>query len=121
MKNNFWGEITISLVLIFLLILLLNPLGLSMSQSVQMMLTVGLAVIFIVFATFVWKEKAADERESLHRYIAARFAYLAGTAILIVGVIIQSFNHLLDFWLIFALAVMIFAKIIGRIYSQFKH
>lgn len=120
-KNNFLGEITISVILIILLILLLNPFNFWMPTAMHMMMIVGLAVFIIIFAGYVWKEKSHDERESLHRNIAARYGYLAGIGILSVGVIIQSMQHTLDIWLIVSLTVMILAKIIGVIYSNQKY
>lgn len=121
MHNNILGEIAISLILLIFLILLVNPFDLLMPKPMEMMLVLGLALIFIIFAGFFWKEKAIDERESLHRYIAGRFAYFTGVTLLTLGVILQSFRHSLDRWLIFTLIAMIIAKIVGLFYSRFKH
>lgn len=112
------SELLISGVLITLLILLLNPFNFWMPTAVHMMMIVAFALFFILFASFIWKEKVQDERESLHRYIAARFAYLSGVTILVIGVIVQSLEHTLDIWLIATLTVMILAKIIGFIYGE---
>src|SRR3989344_3467470 len=110
MKNNFLTEIIISAVLIGLLVLLLNPFEFLMTTPVQTMTIAAILIIFVSFCVFVWKEKSKDEREQLHKQIASRFAYLSGASILLVGVIIESFNHNLDPWLILALIVMILAK-----------
>ncbi len=120
-KNNFLGEISISVILILLLILLLNPFNFWMPTAVHMMMIAGLAVVVIFFAGYVWKEKSHDERESLHRNMAARYAYLAGVGVLSLGVIVQSLQHTLDIWLIVSLTVMILAKIAGVIYSNQKY
>ncbi len=121
MKSNFLGELLISIVLILLVVLLTNPLDFWMPQPIHMGAIFALAILFILFAVFVWRENVKDERESLHRYIAARFAYIAGTATLVLGVILQSLKHIVDAWLVIVLVIMILAKIVGRIYSQQKH
>ena len=121
MKNNFLQEIFISLVLIVLLISFLNPFGFWMPTILLMMMVLGLIVVFSVFVSFIWRENARDEREGLHKMMAGRIAFLAGTAILVIGIIVQSFKHELDFWLVLTLGTMILAKIIGLIYSRTKH
>ena len=121
MKNNLIQESAVSLILIVLLALFLNPFGFWMPNALLMMMMLGLVVVFVVFASFVWKENARDEREGLHKMIAGRIAFLVGTALLVVGIIVQSFKHELDFWLIFTLGTMILAKIIGLVYGRIKH
>lgn len=121
MKNNLIQEIAVSLILIVLLVLFLNPFGFWMPTTLLMMLVLGLVVVFVVFASFVWKENSRDEREGLHKMMASRIAFLAGTAVLVVAIIVQSFKHELDFWLVLTLGIMILAKIIGLIYSRVRH
>lgn len=121
MKNNFLQEIIVSGVLILLLILFLNPFELWMPPILLMMMVLGLVVVFSLFASFIWRENNKDEREGLHKMMAGRIAFLAGTATLVMAIIIQSFRHNLDFWLVLTLGVMILAKVIGLIYSRIKH
>lgn len=121
MKYNFAAEVVVSLILVIFLILLLNPLDLFMPQPIHMMMIIGLALIFFIFVSLVWREKAADERESLHRYIAGRFAYLTGVTILTAGVIVQSLRHALDSWLVVTLVAMILAKTIGSLYGRIRY
>ena len=121
MKNNLLQEIIVSLVLIILLVLFLNPFEFWMPPILLMMMVLGLVVIFSLFASFIWRENAKDERESLHKMMAGRIAFLAGTATLVIAVIVQSFKHELDVWLVVTLGVTILAKIVGFIYSRMKH
>lgn len=121
MKNSYFGEIIISLILIVLLVFLINPMNFWMPQPANMMMVAALAVLFVIFAGFVWKEKASDERESLHRYIGARFAYLTGTGVLVLGVVFESLSHMIDGWLVIALGAMILAKVVGLLYGRIKH
>lgn len=120
MKNNFFQEIIVSLILIALLILFLNPLGFWMPNIILMAMITGLVVVFCVFAGFVWRENEKDEREALHKMMAGRIAFLAGTAILVIGIIVQSLRHQLDFWIVLTLGIMILAKISGLVYSQLR-
>jgi len=121
MKNNLLQEISISGILIILLVLFLNPFGFWMPNALLMMTVLGFVVVFVVFASFVWKENSRDEREGLHKMMAGRIAFLVGTAILVIGIIVQSFKHELDFWLVLTLGTMILAKIIGLIYGRIKN
>ena len=111
----------ISVVLIVLLILFLNPFELWMPPVLLMMMVLGLVMAFALFASFIWRENSRDEREGLHKMMAGRFAFLAGTASLVIGIIVQSFRHELDFWLVLTLGIMILAKITGLIYGRARH
>ena len=121
MKNSFLPEIIVSGILIVLLILFLNPFDFWMPTILLMMMVLGLVVMFSIFASFIWRENSRDEREGLHKMMAGRIAFLAGTAVLVISIIVQSFKHELDFWLVFALGIMILAKITGLIYSRTRH
>src|SRR3989338_9954697 len=121
MKNNFLQEIFISALLIVLLVLFLNPFGFWMPNTLLLMMIAGLIVVFALFASFIWRETAKDERETLHRFMAGRIAYLAGAGGLVVAIIAESLQHDLDPWLVGILCIMIFAKIIGLIYGQTKY
>lgn len=118
MKAN---ELITSLVLIALLIIYLNPFGWWMSDKLFMTLTLTLVIIFALFAIFVWREHARDEREGLHKLITSRVAFLAGAITSIVGIVIQGFKHNVDPWLITTLGVMVLAKIIGSKYTRETH
>ncbi|MEK7177789.1 MAG: hypothetical protein AAB705_03115 [Patescibacteria group bacterium] len=101
-------------------ILFLNPSNLTMPDSIQTMLIVGMIVAFLTFSAFIFREKSSDERESLHILAAGRISYLVGVGTLIIGVIIQTLNHEIDPWLVIALCTMVFSKLLSRIYSHFK-
>ena len=84
-----------------------------------MMLSALLVVVFAFFASFVWREHAGDERESMHRMFAGRVGFLAGCAMLVAGIVFQSFSHTTDPLLVITLGIMIFAKIGALIYSSY--
>ena len=121
MNNSLLNEILISIALVVLLILFLNPFDFWMPNKILMLMILILIVVFSIFASFIWREDAKDERQTLHKMIAGRFAFLVGSAVLVIGVVFQSFEHKVDIWLILALGLMILAKIIGLIYGRFKY
>ena len=121
MKHSFMYELVISAVLIVLIVLFLDPFMLLMPDSFVYVLMVAVILIFVLFSSFVWKEKAHDERDELHKMIAGRIGYLAGVGILIVGVIIETLTSQVDPWLIIALGVMVLAKLAGLIYGRVRH
>lgn len=121
MPKSFWGEIAVSALLVVLLFVFFKPSGAAaMSMPGLMAVSAGLLIVFAVFAAFVWREDARDEREELHRLIANRAAFLASALVLIIGVIVQSFAHAVDPWIVWALGAMILAKVAGLIYSRVR-
>ncbi|MBI3589281.1 MAG: hypothetical protein HY093_02610 [Candidatus Liptonbacteria bacterium] len=117
-KNKFIQELLISLAFIILLVLVANPFDFWMPSTLTMTAAMLLVATFGVFAVFVWREKAADEREKLHRLMAGRFAYLLGAAGLTAGIVVQSLSHAIDPWLVISLAFMVLGKIVSLIYSR---
>lgn len=120
MKHNFIGEVIISSLLILLLIFFLHPFALMMPQSMHIIMIPLLVILFVIFAGLFWKETPGDERESLHKLIASRFAYFAGVVVLIAGIIIQSMQKAIDPWLIVTICVILLAKLVGLIYGHTK-
>ena len=118
--SNFVVETVISLILIVILMTFAGPTKLAMPESTAMFLTIGLIIIFLVFAGLIWKEKARDEREEYHRSHAGRVSFLVGSSILIAAIVVQGFNHNIDPWLVYTLAGMILSKTATRIYYQLK-
>lgn len=109
-------EFVIIGILFLIFFLLLNPFGWWMpNMMLAGLLIIGLA-IFGLFAAFTVKEEHSDEREAHHRVAAGRAAFVAGTAILALGMVIQSLHHTVDPWLFIAFVAMIVAKIASRTY-----
>lgn len=118
MKNNFIKESVVAAVLVGLLVLLINPMHLWMPDMAHTTVVVCLLIAFGLYSVFVLREKAADERDVLHRMFAARAAFFVGTTILTLGIFIGAQNDSVDVWLVAALVAMILAKILTRIYSD---
>lgn len=121
MKKNLAPEIIISGILIILVLIWLDPFQWLMPEPWAMTLIMILLLAYVIYLIFLWREKVADERESYHRLAASRNAWLAGTTVLIIGLTRQSLDHQIDPWIIYALVIMILAKIVSRIYQSLKN
>lgn len=75
-------------------------------------------VLFGMFAAFLLRERAVDERDAGHMSLAGRSAFLAGSSVLLVGIIVQGYHHEVDPWLVIALCTMVVIKIGSRIWSD---
>ncbi len=117
MKNNI-KEIIVPLTLVVLAVLLLNPFHFWMPDMAVMGILATLLVFFGVFASFILREKSIDERDNVNRSLAGRNAFLAGSSILMLAIVVQGYKEAIDPWLVVALIVMILVKISTRIWSD---
>jgi len=118
MTNNQTKEFAAAGVLIFLLVVLMNPFHFWMPTMAHMTVLAGAVVVFGLFSSFILREQAGDEREDIHRMFADRVAFLVGASMLTIGIIYQSYYDMLDVWLVAVLVAMIVAKIASRIYGD---
>ncbi len=117
MKNNL-SEICTTLFLVIIAILLLNPFDFWMPDMMVVGMLVLALVLFGIFASFILREKTVDERDAVHETLAGRNAFLAGSTILILGIVVEGYTHTVDPWLVIALIVMIVVKIGTRFWSD---
>ena len=117
MKNNI-QETIVTVCLTIIAILLLNPFHFWMPDMMVMVMLAFALVVFSIFASFILREKIFDERDSMHRTLAGRNAFLAGSSMLMLGIIIQGYSHKVDALLVIALIFMIIVKIGTRIWSD---
>lgn len=120
MKNKqLVSELSLSVLLLGLIGLCLEPVqAWWMPTMFANMVLLAVIVVFIVFAIFLWKEKALDERAELHRLVADRIAFLTGAGILVVGTLWQTWHHLENTWLLSALVGMVLVKLTALIYQE---
>lgn len=122
MKNKeLVGQFGLSLLLVILVGLCLGPVqALWMPTMFANMVLAAVIIVFIIFAIFIWKEKALDERAELHRLTADRVAFLIGSGILVLGVLWQTWHHADNTWLLGALVGMVLAKLIALVYQELR-
>lgn len=115
MKNNMTKEIIVSILIILLAVLLLNPMHFWMPNALVMCMLAFVLVLFAVFASFILKEKIYDERDLVNRSLAGRNAFITGSGVLMLGIVVQGYSHVVDPWLVISLILMILAKIGTRV------
>ena len=117
MKNNF-VSIALAVLLIVLLLAVSDPFMLWMPPMGFLAAMLCAALLLCVWAGFVMYERVTDERETLHRMHAGRAAYLSGIGVLTAAFVVQGFSHAIDPWISAALAVMVVAKLVARLYAD---
>lgn len=117
MKNNI-KEIIVTVFLIIIAVLLLNPFHFWMPDMMMIVILCIALIVFGFFTSFVLHEVSEDEREEQHRGLAGRNAYLVGSAVLMAGIVIQGYSHDVDPWLVIALIAMVVVKVGTRIWSD---
>lgn len=115
------SETMVTVVLLVVLVWFINPFDFLMTDAFHMTLLGLVVAFFAIFAMFLWRENAEDEREQLHRFIGARFAYTVAGTLLLTGTIWQALSHTIDIWLPATLAAMVFAKLLGRWYARRRY
>ena len=115
--RNYLIEIALLAVLFVLAGSIVNPY--YMPMGIHLTVLALLVACFALFAALVWKERGGDEREIAIRHQIDRFAFLAGASVLIVGLVAQSLTtHMVDGWVLGALAAMVIAKICASMYHN---
>lgn len=117
MKNKF-QEIIITICLVLVTILLLNPFHFWMPNMMVMIVLALTLVLFGIFASFILREKIFDERDAVHSSLAGRNAFLVGSATLTLAIIIEEWNGRLDPWLVIVFIIMLLTKIVTRIWTD---
>ena len=117
MKNNILEKV-VALALVIIAVLLLNPFNFWMPDMMVMGMLAGALVLFGLYASFILRENKLDERDEQHRTLAGRNAFLAGSGVLIMGIVVEGYRHAVDPWLVTALIVMVVVKIVTRIWSD---
>ena len=119
MKN--FIEFILGVVVLGILVLFLNPTHLLMPDSMNMMLIISLILVFFAFVGLIWREHPNDERELIHIGKSSRWSFFSGTSVLVLGIIVQATEHDIDPWLIYALSVMLLAKLISRAFHNLRN
>ena len=101
-------------ILVIILLSFLNSKSLIMPMNLSMFAVATTVVLFLAYASTIWKESVRDEREDHHRLMASRFGYLVGAGALVIAAIVQLFQHDLNPWVIYVIS----SKIVARMYFE---
>ncbi len=89
----------------------LDPFMYLMSSMVVNLLLALLMLVSVIYAVFIFKEQALDEREVAIRATADRLAFMAGTVVLTGAIIFQVlYMHRVGEEVVLALVVMVVVK-----------
>jgi|JI9StandDraft_1071089.scaffolds.fasta_scaffold160404_3 nicotinamide riboside transporter PnuC len=110
-------ELILPVILAVAVILKLNPFSFWMPDMAQMIVLVVIVLSTALFGLFLWRENSKDERDVVHRLLAARLAYYTGGAVLLVASVVQASTTGIDPWILITLLAMVLAKALGRIYG----
>lgn len=119
MNTNIVKEIAIVAALAVLALLLANPMNFWMPKMGEALLTALVVLVVAAFATLYWREQAHDEREALLRARSGRIAFLLGSVVLTVGIVVEFVTmEYANPWLLGALVAMVAAKAWANIYGD---
>ena len=118
MKYITWKELVLSLLLVVLGFLLLNPFNLLMSNTLHMTVYGLLLICVGLFTGLVVHEQIQDERELDHHNRAGRFGYTLGILMLILGITWQTVYMPYDPWLLATLLAMVLGKVASRVFNR---
>ncbi len=104
--------------LVILSAVAIAPKTLVMPSSLQMAVLAAVIGLIAAFLTLSWREHPADEREAQNQATASRLAYVVGSIVLIVSLIIQSLTHTIDPTVPLALLAMIATKVVMQRHSD---
>jgi hypothetical protein len=117
MKNNI-KEIILTLAIVFMATLLLNPFGFWMPNMMVICILAFILALFGLFTGIILREKSEDERDNIHRGLAGRNAFIVGSFVIVVGITVQGYMYKVDTWLVLALTSMIVTKVVTRIWTD---
>lgn len=107
-----------ALLLSFVLMVLADLVPFWMPMMGEMLALLLVTVLMLVWAGFVMQETARDEREVQLKMKSGRIAYLSGLGVLTLALIVQGLSHAIDPWITLALAVMVLAKLLARVFEE---
>lgn len=105
-------ETLFSFSIIVLAVVLANPFNLWMPTTLHMMLIAVLLIFFTMTAFLVLQRTPLDEREQLLSLQAYKTAYVVSTTLVVMGIVLQSLNHVVDPWLVMIFIGLVATKVV---------
>ncbi len=109
---------TVAITWCFLLVVLSDLVPFWMPMMGEMVALLIVVVLLLIWGGYVMQEDACDEREVELKMRSRRVAYLGALSFLMLALIVQGLNHAIDPWIAGALAVMVGAKLLARLYIE---
>lgn len=107
-------RIILSIIIIVLGVVALQPFGIVMPTEAQM-LGAGVLLGVMVFAIgLLWKEKPQDERDKVLIDQRGKYAFYVGLAVGSIGIIFGAFSHRVDWWLVAVVGGMLLIKLFRK-------
>jgi hypothetical protein len=116
--NKNYLHVALAAVLVFFLLALADLIPFWMPMMGEMLALLVVSILMLVWAGFIMKDVAHDEREVALKMKSGRMAYLSGLAVLMIALIVQGMQHTIDPWIAIALAVMVVSKLVARVYEE---
>lgn len=111
MNKQILTELITTAITTVLVFALFNPFNFWMPMATHLLMVATLLVSFLGLSFMLLTQLHEDEREKKLRLFSYQTGYIAGMAILVMGIIYQSFSHQVDGWMVFSLVVMIATKL----------
>jgi hypothetical protein len=118
MKKTFFAEAILLGTLSVLLILLIDPFNMIMKMMLSGIIVFILSVLYVTKFIVIWREKPQDERDLDHRFYSSWISYYTVSALLFVGVLVESLTGHIDIWMIIALTGLFISKLGSLIYLE---
>lgn len=110
------------LVLSLGVLVILGVISILSTASLSDMIHIPMLIIFslgyLVFMAFFWRGKHHDEREAEHAGFAGKVAYGIGVSVVTIAIVVQSYTHTLDPWILFTLGAMIVSRTLALMYAR---
>ena len=110
--------IALTVSLLACLVALTDPFMLLMPTMMQMAALLIASALLTVWVGILMREKSEDERQAHNRMFADRNAYIIGTGILTIVLVVQGFEHSIESWVPLTIAAMIATKAVSRWYAD---
>jgi hypothetical protein len=116
--NKTMVQTALAALIAFFLLVIADLVPFWMPMMGELVVLVCVTVLLLVWTSFVLTERAADEREVVLKTQSGKIAYVAGVAVLLLALIVQALSHAVDPWVPAALATMVIAKQLTRLYLE---
>lgn len=91
-----------------------------MPMAIHLVMVAMLLAVFSIVSIIIFRHIGEDEREQTLRISSYQTAYVAACGVLTTAVIVQSFSHTVDAWIVAALVTMLTVKFISLLINHLR-